>query len=205
MKAIQGSNDVSTPKSKPGLDESICGSNAVEKAMTTILAGLAHSIQEPQSITLPNNGPTDLAVTSGTSPPREISTDSHRARTCRTCKTSKALDNFHVKRCDYETECKVCKKTKRKARSKNIPTRTEQGLCIVTNQKSTKSARRDEKLDQKRTPAKSPYIEPRSELSFSIWERRYGRPLTEFEKFDIKTNLTSFFVELMHATKGTVG
>lgn len=50
---------------------------------------------------------------------------------------------------------------------------------------------------QSKEEPKDANIEPRKGLSFDLWESRYGRPLTELERHEIKTNLSEFFTLLL--------
>jgi len=40
------------------------------------------------------------------------------------------------------------------------------------------------------------HIEPQSQTDYSIWERKYGKPLSDCDKLEIKANLTDFFLLL---------
>ncbi len=99
---------------------------------------------------------------------------------CSACRCRKPLNEFYKKRDDYESFCKACKKLKRKPKE---------------HAEAVQAASPSPKLDPPGLiePESNSQILPESDTSYALWEKRYGRPLTQLEKAEIKHNLTGFF------------
>jgi CRISPR/Cas system-associated protein Cas10 (large subunit of type III CRISPR-Cas system) len=124
-------------------------------------------------------------------------------RKCTGCKIEKSEGDFFKKRDGRETVCKVCKKANRNAREKAdcgaastdreasspppINTDHAQTHPFVSTDSVTTSALKT---------GKWAHIEPDSSPDFSLWEQKYGRPLSDSDKIEIKANLRDLFTLL---------
>lgn len=106
---------------------------------------------------------------------------------CRSCLIEKESGQFYFIRQanDHEADCKACKKNKRKIRTKETPR-----LDVI--QKHNAEPKPDLIEHERTVPSNCV-----DDIDYTIWEKRYGRVLTDLEKLEIKTNLTDFFKILM--------
>ncbi len=107
-------------------------------------------------------------------------------KTCTKCQTAMSAENFYRKRNAIEAICKSCKKILRKTCYKqNIDHENLKNQNVILTS----------------TPPKHTSFEPETCSEFSLWEAKYKRPLEDYEKSEIKFNLSALIKVLKESTK----
>lgn len=114
-------------------------------------------------------------------------TPSIPTKVCTACRTSLPQDQFYLKGAGLDPHCISCKKAARNARYQRRKHDADAGRPAVTRE--VRGGVLGESAAEE--PCK-PYIEPRKGLSFDLWESKYGRPLSEDERLEIKRNMADF-------------
>lgn len=111
-------------------------------------------------------------------------------KVCISCKKRKSLSDFstqnarNAKKVRYNSKCKSCKaKENAERRRKKREPKTRLGRCIEPRLKKEKKA-------TKKAPL-LPVIDLDKD-DFRLWDKVYGRELTEDEQIEIKSNLLAF-------------
>ncbi len=99
------------------------------------------------------------------------------------------MSEFYSKGNRTDSACKDCQKEKKRAK---------RSLKPIGSAAKTQSPVQYSHIST--LPPQYPHIEPESDsqyanksVDFLHWEKRYGRPLTDLEKMEIKDNLTNLF------------
>ncbi len=106
---------------------------------------------------------------------------------CTACGLLKPVTDYYSKGTRRDSACKECQKARKRQRREQAK---------ASGNPSPPPAA----VSQRNTQPHYPNIEPESvlqppsvQVSFLHWEKRYGRPLKEVEKMEIRDNLSSFF------------
>lgn len=122
-------------------------------------------------------------------------------RTCSKCGNALDLETgFHRKGAGrWDSWCKDCRSTSKKAAYQPAGVRGPepqatmpyQGFVVLSSQVADERGRKPHD-DRTAIPQ-----EPSKKADFELWERRYGGPLNDADRLEIRENLSSF-VTLMH-------
>ena len=122
--------------------------------------------------------------------------DSQEQRTCTRCHQMLPLAAYYRKGTTWESRCKECKKATRAGGRTQEPVAHPDPL-----EKPSRGFSRQ--------PQPSFVIEPETlsqtgitrDIDFSMWERRYGHPLSEVERIEIRHNLMGLIKLLIHESE----
>jgi len=125
-------------------------------------------------------------------------TEEVELKSCTRCEVKKHFGEFYEKEKDlqgrtlrYDAICKDCRRSERLARYRGQGDSTQPKVLIEPSSNVETEPKRliePEKIDEK---------QQNDPIDYSLWERLYGRTLTELEKLEIKTNLSDFFTTLI--------
>lgn len=112
-------------------------------------------------------------------------------RFCKRCGRQKSTREFYVWRrgeiFQLDSSCKDCKK-QRRARPSNE---------ISPNETSTTTPRRESNPAGLIEPGITTSFRQSGDIDYGLWENLYSRTLSDFERTEIKFNLTEFFKVLI--------
>lgn len=122
------------------------------------------------------------------------------SKECTVCKKTHALHFFYKKGERYEALCKACKKESRNAsyQQQKLASQSEAAPSALVSDSEEKSDVSSENMPQRPNRV---HIEPESDTTYEMWEKKQGKPLTMREKIEIKMNLTEFFKLLITEAK----
>lgn len=130
----------------------------------------------------------------------QLQTKEIELKLCEKCRVEKSPESFYEKEKDSQgivlrrdSVCKDCRRSQRLERYKNQSNnQSYQPNRLIEPQVALEKGPKE--LIE---PEKNKQIEPSQSIDYSLWERLYGRSLSELEKLEIKTNLTGFFTVLI--------